>query len=99
MTERPESDVYGHHLEMQRKREEWFAEKKRKAEEEERARKQAALESYLRHRAQEWRDYTGSEPTPEESANWQREFLAERLAEQEVEREVKLAEAEENYHF
>jgi hypothetical protein len=96
MTEHTD-DVHGRMLEMREQRDAWFARKKREAEEKEREQKRSELEHHLRRRTQEWRDYTDTEPGIEELGDWRKEFMAERAAERDLERELRLAEAEELY--
>jgi 5'-deoxynucleotidase YfbR-like HD superfamily hydrolase len=94
-----ELDPYGHHLEMQRKREEWAAEKERKAEEEDRARKQAALEAYLLRRGEEWASATGEQPSLNDLATWRREYMGKIETEYQREQQKKMDKAMENYNF
>jgi hypothetical protein len=68
-------------------------------EEQERQENLAKLESYLRRRGEVWQDHTGSPPGTDLLARWQREFIEERVAEQEAEREMRLAQAIEDYSY
>jgi hypothetical protein len=70
------------------------------AEMQERQEKQAQLEAHLRRRGEVWRAHTGSPPGTDLLARWQQEFVEERVAEQELDREVRLAQAiEESYDY
>ena len=98
MTE--QTDPYAHHLEMSQRRDAWFAEKKRKAEEAERAAKQAELEAYLRRRAEEWEASTGStDGLSQMLPRWREQFIESKVSQQEAERQRKLDEAAAQYPY
>jgi hypothetical protein len=98
MTERPDLDPHGLALENSRKLAEWKQQKKAEAEHQEREQKRAGLEEYLRGRARDWRDHVGEEPTPEEWRDWRREYMDARAGEQDLERELRLAESEKEHY-
>jgi hypothetical protein len=83
-----------HQQELAERRKIW--EKQRKAETEQRARqeKQGRMEAFLTSRRQAWLDHTGSLPPAEVITSWRMEYLAERAADEEAERALRLAEAE-----
>jgi hypothetical protein len=80
--------------ELRLKRAAWEAERKAHKEQEERNRKQAALEAYLHQRAQEWTDTTGTAPADRVMEGWQREYLDARQNEAEADRAARLEAAE-----
>ena len=98
MTERQE-DVYGHELEIAAKRKAWEQQKKAEVQQAEREQKQAALESYLRRRAQAWEETTGSEPPSEELKRWRQQYLDEQEQKHQAELAERRARAEAEYHF
>jgi hypothetical protein len=83
-----------HQKELKARRKAW--EEQRQAESEERARKekQARLEVWLTNRRQAWMDHTGSLPPPEVMEAWRMEYIAERAAEEDAERALRLSQAE-----
>jgi len=83
-----------HEKELKARRQAW--EEQRKAENEERARqeKQARFEAWLKARGQAFLDHTGSLPPSYVMEAWRADYVAERAAEQELERERRLAQAE-----
>ena len=76
------------------RRQAWEAQKKEEAELRERQFKQARLESWLTSRRQAWLDYTGELPTSTTVEGWKHEYIAERAADEEAERALRLADAE-----
>jgi hypothetical protein len=82
-----------HQKELKARRKAW--EEQRQAENEERARQEARgrMDAFLASRRRSWIDLTGSLPTPDTVENWKHEFVAERLADEEAERALRLAEA------
>jgi len=97
--ETPEQQV-AHERELAAKREQWEKQRKAEKEQQERARKQAGLETALRERARLWETYTGSAPSPEQLRSWQEEYITMRAAEEEMEREERRQKAaQENYNF
>jgi hypothetical protein len=100
MTDMPDgnTDLYADELEKRRKLEEWRKRKKAEADDRERQRKQAELESYLQRRTQDWRDHVGIEPPVEEQRQWIREFLVGKQAEHDAEVAAKLAQLEAEHY-
>jgi hypothetical protein len=92
-------DVYGRTLELQRKREEWEARKRAEAKHKEGEKKQAALESYLKRRGEDYMDHAGEQPTREDLAQWRAEYMDQIEREYQAEREAKLKAAEAEYPF
>jgi hypothetical protein len=99
--QRTVTDKYAEKLENERRLQEWRANKKREAEERERAEKQSALEAYLRRRSEEWVATTGSTDGLNEAlARWRAAYLDAREAEAEAERQAKIAAVtREHYDF
>ena len=95
-----QTDPYAEYLERQRKLEAWKASRKAEKEQQDRRQKQAALESHLQRRRQEWRDYTGSEPPLDELRRWQQEFVDSAAITAGAELEARRAEAagQDHYH-
>jgi hypothetical protein len=85
-----------HQQELAARRKAW--EENRKAEAEQRARqeRQARMEAWLKSRREAWLDHTGSLPPAEVMTSWRMEYLAERAADEEAERALRLAEAADN---
>ena len=83
-----------HQKELKARRQAW--EEQRQAENEERVRQEARgrMEAFLTNRRQAWLNHTGSLPPAEVSMSWQMEYLAERAADAEAERALRLAQAE-----
>ena len=97
MTDRT-TDPYADELEKRRQLAEWKAKKKHEAEEAERQRKRGDLEAHLAERARVFYDHTGTTPSTSLLADWQRQYIDAKVAEQEAEKEARLAEAiRENY--
>ena len=88
-----EDEWIKHQRELKARRQAW--EEQRKAENEERGRreKQGRMEAFLTSRRQAWLDHTGSLAPPEVVTSWRMEYLAERAADAEAERALRLAEA------
>jgi hypothetical protein len=93
LTASRQEDPYLAKLENDRKLAAWEAQQKERKEQKEREEKRAALQAYLRTRAQEWADTTGEQPGPDERRRWQREYLDGLVAERERERASSLREA------
>ena len=83
-----------HQKELRARRQAW--EEQRQAEEEERARqeKQGRMQAFLASRRQAWLDYTGELPTSTTVEGWKHVYIAERAADEEAERALRLADAE-----
>lgn len=83
-----------HEKELKARRKAW--EEQRQAENEERARQEARgrMETFLTNRRQAWLDHTGSLPPAEVVTSWRMEYLAERVADEEAERALRLSQAE-----
>ena len=69
--------------ENQAKLKAWEEQRQFEAEERERREKQGALEGHLRRRAEEWREVTGSLPSPRTIDRWQEEYVDKLHAERE----------------
>jgi hypothetical protein len=76
------------------RRKAWEAQKKAEADQRERQLKQARMEAWLKGRREAWLDHTGSLPPNSTVEGWKGEYIAERAAEEELERELRLAQAE-----
>jgi hypothetical protein len=89
----PEQQIQ-HEAELKARRQAW--EEKRQAESEQQARqeKQARMEAFLTSRRQAWLDHTGSLPPSDVVTSWRMEYLAERAADEEAERSLRLSAAE-----
>ena len=86
-----QNDPYAHELAKRAALAEWREEKKRKAGEAERARKQAELESHLKGRADAWIATTGStDGLGEQLPRWREQYMDAREAEIQAERQAKL---------
>ena len=72
----------------------WEDERKAEAERREREEKQGRFEAWLKARGQAFLDHTGSLPPTYIMESWRADYVAERAAEQELERERRLAQAE-----
>jgi hypothetical protein len=81
-------------MEKAEKRQAWEAQKKAEAEQRERQLKQARMEAWLKGRREAWMDHTGALPPADVMASWRAEYVANVAAEQELERELRLAQAE-----
>jgi hypothetical protein len=83
-----------HEKDLKARRRAW--ERQRKAEAEQRARqeKQARMEAWLTNRRRSWLDHTGSLPPADVMTSWRMEYLAERAADEEAERALRLSQAE-----
>ena len=89
-----EKDTMEWEAEKRERRHLWEEQKKWEAEEQERQQKQARMEAWLKSRGQAWMDHTGSVPPASMIETWQAEYIAERAAEEELDRELRLAQAE-----
>jgi hypothetical protein len=92
-----QQDSYLRHLENEAKLKAWKQQKKAEAEQKEREQKQARLHSYLHRLEREWIDHTGTNAPYDLREQWKREYVAGVAAEQELERELRLAEAAKLY--
>ena len=83
-----------HEKELKARRQAW--EEQREAENEERARQEARgrMEAFLTSRRQAWLDHTGSLAPAEVITSWRMEYLAERDADEEAARALRLSQAE-----
>jgi hypothetical protein len=71
----------------------WEAQRKAENEERERQEARGRMEAWLTNRRQAWLDHTGSLPPAEVITSWRMEFLADRDADAEAERALRLAQA------
>jgi hypothetical protein len=84
-----------HQKELAERRRAWEEERKAEAEQRERQEKQARLEAWLQSRRQSWMDHTGGGSAPAEVMEaWRMEYIAERAADEEAERALRLSRAE-----
>jgi len=83
-----------HQKELRARRQAW--EEQRQAENEERVRQEARgrMDAWLTNRRRAWLDHTGSLPPAEVVTAWRMEYLAERAADAEAERALRLSQAE-----
>ena len=72
----------------------WEEQKKAEDEEKVRQEKRARMEAWLGSRRQAWIDHTGSLPPASMVEGWKAEYIAERASEQELELELRRAQAE-----
>jgi hypothetical protein len=86
-----------HQKELAERRAAWEAERQAETEEQEREQKQSRLENYLRRRGEDWLDHTGQLPPTYMMETWQAEYVAERGAEEELERELRLSRVEDPF--
>jgi hypothetical protein len=82
-----------HQKELAERRKIWEEQRKAEAEQQARQEKQGRMEAFLTSRRQAWIDHTGSLPPSEVTISWRMEYLAERAADEEAERALRLAEA------
>jgi hypothetical protein len=83
-----------HREELAERRRAWEAEKKQEADLRDRQLKQARMEAWLTSRRQAWVDHVGGPPTSTTEEMWRHEYVAERADEEEAERALRLADAE-----
>src|SRR5215212_1983269 len=83
-----------HQKELRARRQAW--EEQRQAETEERARQEARgrMDAWLTNRRRAWLDHTGSLPPADVVEGWKAEYIAERVADEEAERALRLSQAE-----
>ena len=89
-------DLDKHQKELKARRAAWEAQREADAQEQARQEARGRLDAFLDSRRQAWIAHTGSLPTPDTVENWKHEFVAERLADEEAERALRLAEAANN---
>ena len=82
-----------HQKELIARRQAWEEQRQAENEERERQEKQGRMEAFLTTRRQAWLDHTGSLPPADVTTSWRMEYLAERAADEEAERALRLAEA------
>jgi len=82
-----------HQKELKARRKAWEEQKKAEAEHRARQEKQARMEAWLTNRRQAWIDHTGSLPTADTVEGWKHEYVAERAADEEAERALRLAQS------
>jgi len=89
-----EDEWMKHKKDLEARREAW--EEQRRAENEERARQEAQgrMQAFLTSRRQAWLEHTGELAPSEVVTSWRMEYLAERAADAEAERALRLSQAE-----
>ena len=83
-----------HQKELKARRQAWEEQRQAENEERERQEKQGRMEAFLTNRRQAWLDHTGSLAPAEVITSWRMEYLAERAADAEAERALRLSQAE-----
>jgi hypothetical protein len=83
-----------HQKELKARRHAWEEERKAEAEQRERQEKQGRMDAFLASRRQAWLEHTGALAPPEVITSWRMEYLAERAADEEAERALRLSQAE-----
>jgi hypothetical protein len=91
-----EDEWMKHKKDLEARRQAWHEQRRVENEERERQEKQGRMEAFLTSRRQAWLDHTGSLPPAEVITSWRMEYLAERAADEEAERALRLAEAADN---
>lgn len=81
------------------KRAAWEQERTERLEREQRQHKQAELEAHLQRRAALWSDTTGSAPSRSVLERWQQEYVDNKHAEKQAEREARIAASTEHLGF
>ena len=89
-----EDEWIKHQRELKARREAWQAQRQAENEERERQEKQGRMDAFLTSRRRAWLDHTGSLPPAEVIMSWRMEYLAERAADAEAERALRLSQAE-----
>ena len=87
-------DYLEHQNDLRARRVQWEAEKKAEAEEEARREARGRMQAFLAAKRQSWVDHTGSLPPEDVMTTFQLEYLAERAADEEAERALRLSQAE-----
>jgi hypothetical protein len=83
-----------HQKELKARRQAWEEQRKAEAEQRQRQEKAGRMEVWLTNRRRAWLDHTGSLPPAEVITSWRMEYLAERAADEEAERALRLSQAE-----
>jgi hypothetical protein len=83
-----------HQAELKARREQWEEGRKAQSERAARDEKRARLEAHVKARSEAWRDHTGSEPTTGQVTRWREEYVSQIVDEQQLERDFRLAQAE-----
>jgi hypothetical protein len=83
-----------HQKELKARRQAWEEQRKAEAEQQARQEKQGRMEAFLTSRRRAWLDHTGSLPPADVMTSWRMEYLAERAADEEAERALRLSAAE-----
>ena len=89
-----EDEWMKHRKELAERRKQWEEQKKAEDEERERQEKQGRMEAFLTSRRRGWLEHTGSLPPSEVVTSWRMDYLAERAADEEAERALRLSQAE-----
>ena len=89
-----EDEWMKHKKDLEARRQAWDEQRQAENEERERREKQGRMEAFLTSRRQAWLDHTGSLAPAEVITSWRMECLAERAADAEAERALRLSQAE-----
>ncbi len=84
-------DSYAREQELKEQRARWEQQRKARKEQEERDQKRAELEAHLQRRAKLWSDTTGSPPGTPVLERWTQEFVDNKHAEKQAEKQAKIA--------
>jgi len=89
-----EDEWMKHKKDLEACRQAWEEQRQAENEERERQEKQGRMEAFLTSRRRGWLEHTGSLPPSEVVTSWRMEYLAERAADAEAERALRLSQAE-----
>ena len=89
-----EDEWMKHKKDLEARRKAWEEQREAENEERERQEKQGRMEAFLTSRRRAWLDHTGSLAPAEVITSWRMEYLAERAADAEAERALRLSQTE-----